>query len=69
MDVLDRFKYHKPGDFSTLLHQSFRNEFLKIAQQVNALPDSREKSLALTALQESSMWVHAAIAMDDPVAE
>lgn len=31
-----------------------------------ALPESREKSLALTALQEALMWANAAVACNQP---
>ena len=66
-----RFGFHKAtieGDNATLpRHRDTRLAFRKFAAELDALlPDSREKSLAFTALQEASMWTHCAIAMDAP---
>lgn len=65
--IKNMFGYHKPSDYTRLQHENYRGVFIALARDIDALPDSREKSLALTALQESSMWAHAAIAMTDPV--
>lgn len=68
MDILDRFAYHKPLAGTVTVHEAVRAAYMELADALNSLlPESREKSLALTTLQESSMWVHAAIAMQDPV--
>lgn len=64
-----RFDYHPPVDANggdkTGRHEEMRAEFKEMAEYINAeLPESREKSLALTALQEAHMWTHAAIACE-----
>lgn len=46
-------------------HHGFRMEFSNFAAMLDQLlPDGRNKSLALTALEECSMWSHKAIAND-----
>lgn len=67
-----RFGFHKAtleGDNATLpKHRDTRLAFRAFAEQLDALlPDSREKSLAFTHLQEASMWTHCAIAMNAPL--
>ena len=58
-----RFMYHAPNDVTKELHQDVRVRVLEFADFLNAaLPDSREKSAAFTALEESQFWAHAALA-------
>lgn len=58
-----RFTYHAPTE-----EQRVRYERLRAAARtyaaivVDLTPYSREQSLALTAVEESSMWANAAIA-------
>ena len=57
------FAYHAPDEDKVSLHASVNDLFLGAAHRVNELvPDSREKSLAITALEEARMWANAAIA-------
>jgi hypothetical protein len=70
-EIEHRFGFHKAtveGDNATLpRHRDTRLAFREFAEKLDELlPDSREKSLAFTALQEASMWTHCAIAMDAP---
>jgi hypothetical protein len=45
-----------------------RAEALKFAEKINELcPDSREKSLAITHLEDAVMWANASIARNKPV--
>ena len=65
-DITNRFTYHPPKD-----DQPARYEALRAAAKVLAMtiddyvPESREKSLALTKLQEASMWANAGIACNE----
>jgi hypothetical protein len=73
-EIEHRFGFHKAtveGDNATLpKHRDTRLAFRGFAAQLDALlPDSREKSLAFTALQEASMWTHCAIATVAPLIE
>lgn len=62
-EVERRFTHHVPGERKTPIHTAARAEFKDFAEKLNELlPESREKSLAFTALEESSFWAHAAVA-------
>jgi hypothetical protein len=67
-EISKRFRYHPPNQARLELHEGIRQSFWSLAAELNALPDgkdprgSREKSLALTALEESLMWANAHIA-------
>lgn len=46
-------------------HARLREQFVAFANGLDAvLPEGRNKSLALTALEEASMWSHKAVAND-----
>ena len=62
-DLLNRFTYHAPTEKNARYHESIRNFGLDLARILNdILPDSREKSLAITKLEEAIMWANASIA-------
>lgn len=64
-DEIDhRFTYHPPTDPRVReAHDHVRAEVRDLAHDLVAwLPPGREASLAVTALEEASMWCHAAIA-------
>lgn len=59
-----RFQYHPPSNDKVVQHHArWRDVFDSVALDVNdAIPDGREKSLAITHLEEALFWVNAAIA-------
>jgi hypothetical protein len=59
-----RFTYHAPDEVTRGFHDLWRTHERWYADHINDLPggESREKSLALTALEEAAFWVHAHIA-------
>jgi hypothetical protein len=64
-EIRNRFAFH-PADTHTARerHQDIRELCKGVALAFNEmLPESREKSLALTALQEAMMWGNAAVAI------
>jgi hypothetical protein len=62
-EVERRFTYHRPEGQKVTDHDDIRLEFKEFAEALSRrLPPGREKSLAFTALEESSFWAHAAIA-------
>lgn len=59
-----RFTYHAPDEATRDLHNEWRKHERWYADHLNDLPggETREKSLAFTALEEMTFWVHAHIA-------
>lgn len=59
------FSHHPPSPSQGEYHAAWRDEFKHLAEKVTMnLPNSRERSLALTKLEESLFWVNAHIARD-----
>lgn len=63
-DLDNRFKFHPATEQSTQQrHASIREACLEAANVVDGLvPEGREKSLAVTKLEEAMMWANAGIA-------
>jgi len=65
-DILHRFTYHPSKGDQEQRYQHLRGLFAAMAKKINEnCPDSREKSLAITKLEESSMWANASIARNE----
>lgn len=68
-ELQNRFGYHPATPDTAPQHARIRNLFLDLAITLDsALPDGRDKSLALTELQSAMHWSNSAIAMLTPVA-
>jgi hypothetical protein len=63
-DLQNRFQWHAaPDDETAARYVRIREQCEQLALLIDSLaPDSREKSLSITALEESMMWANAAIA-------
>ena len=62
-DLEKRFTYHPPKGEQPALYEKIRFNGRNLAEMIDEeCPDSREKSLALTKLEEAVMWANAAIA-------
>ena len=65
-EIDDLFTYHAPKDGQAERYQEIRNYAHGLASLINhQCPESREKSLAMTHLEESVMWANAAIARNE----
>lgn len=66
-DLNNRFTYHTPkGDSQKWRYNFIREDVSLLAQLLDELcPDSREKSLAFTKLEEAVFWANAAIARNE----
>lgn len=63
LDLENRFTYHKPVGDQPSRYETLRDYGLSYANLINELcPEGREKSLAITKLEEAVMWANAAIA-------
>ena len=54
-------QYVQPTDEQKALMQEFRDQAEALYRKTETLPNSRGRSLALTKLEEYSMWVNKAI--------
>lgn len=62
-DLIKRFTYHAPKENQPQKYEAIRKNAMGFAELLDTLcPDSREKSLAITALEEAVMWANASIA-------
>jgi hypothetical protein len=60
------FSYHAPKTDQAQRYEKIRAAVRDLAGLINdACPESREKSLAVTNLQQSVMWANAAIAINE----
>jgi len=60
------FTYHAPKGTQPARYERMRNEAKSLAYQIDtSCPESREKSLALTYLENAIMWANAAIARNE----
>ena len=66
VDELDRrFTHHPPRGDQPTRHQAVRSVARQLADVIaDACPDGRERSLAMTRLEECVMWANAAIARE-----
>lgn len=61
--IKNAFTYHPPKPGQPEKYQAIRDMAKELAYLIDELvPDSREKSLAQTKLEESVMWANAGIA-------
>ncbi len=64
--IESNFTYHPPKNDQQERYVTIRDEALTLALIIDDLcPDSREKSLAMTKLEESVMWANASIARNE----
>lgn len=58
-----RFTYHPPKGDQPIIYQQIRAAGFQFAREIAQLtPESREQSLAITALEEAVFWANAAVA-------
>lgn len=65
-DLENRFTYHQPKADQASRYEQLRRMALDLAMEINLhCPESREKSLAFTKLEEAVMWANASIARNE----
>ena len=65
-DLENRFMYHRVSDEQAQRMAMMRARLLAMAQDFEAnAPVCRERSLAVTKLEEAMMWINAAIARNE----
>ncbi len=66
MDIEKNFTYHPPKEGQPEKYRKIRSmggDFGKLIEQL--CPESRERSLAMTKLEEAVMWANASIARNE----
>ena len=62
-DLENRFTYHAPKEGQPAIYEQLRETAKALAYLIEAkCPASRERSLALTKLEEATFWANASIA-------
>jgi hypothetical protein len=65
-ELRNRFSDHEPRDTQPERYRNIRAQALTLALHIDAhAPDSREKSLAITHLEDAVFWANAAIARNE----
>jgi hypothetical protein len=65
-DLSNRFMYHPAKDSQPERYGEVRKRFLELANFINEFcPESREKSLAITNLEQAQFWANASIARNE----
>lgn len=61
--IENNFKYHAPKDGQPEIYTAIREKAKELAYLIDEkVPNSREKSLAMTKLEETVMWANSAVA-------
>ncbi|WP_425339952.1 DUF7681 family protein [Paenibacillus ihuae] len=61
--IENNFKYHTPKPGQPEIYTEIREKAKELAELIDAkVPNSREKSLAMTNLEQAVMWANAAVA-------
>ncbi len=69
-EIKNRFSYHAPSKGQVNIYESMRNAARNLAEFLNELcPESREKTLAMTKLEEALFWANASIARNPVIGE
>jgi hypothetical protein len=62
----NNFTYHPPKDMQTQRYQAIREKAKELAVLLHQeCPPSRERSLAITNLEQAAFWANAAIARNE----
>lgn len=65
METKNPFDYQKPTDANIPVIEATRDIFKTIHKNLLSLPESRERSIAITKLEESAMWAIKGIVFGD----
>ena len=65
-EIANNFTYHAPREGQVERYEEIRAKGMLFALEVfGSCPESREKSLAMTKIEEAVMWANAAIARNE----
>lgn len=59
---------HTPSAYAIGTIEALREDFIELAESIeDVCPESRERSLAITNLEQALMWAVASIARQEPI--
>jgi hypothetical protein len=62
-ELENRFTYHAPKEGQPAIYENIRNKAKELAELIDTVcPESREKALAMTELENAVFWANACIA-------
>jgi len=65
-DIDNNFIYHASSPRQVKIYENLRNNGKELVEYINSIcPDGREKSVAITKIEEAIMWANASIARED----
>ncbi len=65
-EIEKKFSYHPPKEGQPAKYEAIRAKAKELAYLLDGLcPDSREKSLAMTNVEQAVMWANASIARNE----
>ena len=65
-ELENRFRYHNAEPVQVQKMENIRKNFKALADLLNAMcPESREKSLAITQLEQAQFWANASIVRNE----
>lgn len=65
-DLRNRFQYHPPHGDQTERYQKIRQKLMELGALFEEVcPESRERSLAITNLEQAGFWANASIARNE----
>lgn len=64
--IENNYKYHAPKEGQPAKYEAIREKAKELAYLIDGeCPNSREKSLAMTNLEQAVMWANAAVARNE----
>jgi hypothetical protein len=60
------FGYFKPVEDALPLIQEVRNHYTELHKFILTLPNSRQRAIAITQLEDSAMWAIKGLVLNDP---
>lgn len=62
-EIINRVTYHKPSESGVERHKRLSDAAAALLRTIEEIvPDGREKSLAITKIEEAKMWASAGVA-------
>ena len=69
-EIRETFRYHPPSERVATMHRLIQDEIIGTTESIaDLIPQSRERSLFITKMQDAKHWANAALAIHGPAAD